>query len=142
MTSARRSSTMSCGASTPSPTPTRPATTSSGPGGHAPSRSYGRASSEIDQVGSWITRSDFPRWPSGACVAVRASRIVNACEETEMATGTVKWFNDQKGYGFIKPDEAGDDLFVHHRQIQGDGFRSLAEGQRVQFDASRGQKGM
>jgi len=59
-----------------------------------------------------------------------------------MATGTVKWFNDQKGYGFIKPDEQGDDLFVHHRQIQGDGFRSLTEGQRVQFDASRGQKGM
>jgi CspA family cold shock protein len=59
-----------------------------------------------------------------------------------MATGTVKWFNDQKGYGFIKPDGEGDDLFVHHRQIQGDGFRSLAEGQRVEFDASRGQKGM
>jgi len=56
--------------------------------------------------------------------------------------GKVKWFNDQKGYGFIKPDEQGDDLFVHHRQIQGDGFRSLTEGQRVQFDASRGQKGM
>ena len=59
-----------------------------------------------------------------------------------MATGTVKWFNDQKGYGFIKPDLEGDDLFVHHRQIQGDGHRSLVEGQRVEFEASRGQKGM
>jgi len=59
-----------------------------------------------------------------------------------MATGVVKWFNDSKGYGFIKPDGDGDDLFVHHRQIQGDGFRSLVEGQRVEFEASRGQKGM
>jgi CspA family cold shock protein len=59
-----------------------------------------------------------------------------------MATGTVKWFNDSKGYGFIKPDDNGDDLFVHHRQIQGQGFRSLTEGQRVEFEASRGQKGM
>ena len=56
--------------------------------------------------------------------------------------GIVKWFNDSKGYGFIKPDGDGDDLFVHHRQIQGDGFRSLVEGQRVEFEASRGQKGM
>ncbi len=59
-----------------------------------------------------------------------------------MAIGTVKWFNDSKGYGFIKPDGEGDDLFVHHRQIQGDGFRSLVEGQRVEFEANRGQKGM
>ena len=59
-----------------------------------------------------------------------------------MATGTVKWFNDSKGYGFIKPDEAGDDLFVHHRQIQGQGFRSLTEGQRVEYEAAKGQKGM
>jgi cold shock protein len=59
-----------------------------------------------------------------------------------MATGTVKWFNDSKGYGFIKPDDNGDDLFVHHRQIEGQGFRSLTEGQRVEFEASRGQKGM
>jgi CspA family cold shock protein len=59
-----------------------------------------------------------------------------------MATGTVKWFNDTKGYGFISPDEGGDDLFVHHRQIAGEGHRTLAEGQRVEFDASRGQKGM
>jgi CspA family cold shock protein len=59
-----------------------------------------------------------------------------------MATGTVKWFNDTKGYGFISPDEGGDDLFVHHRQIAGEGHRTLVEGQRVEFDASRGQKGM
>lgn len=59
-----------------------------------------------------------------------------------MAIGTVKWFNDSKGYGFIKPEDGGDDLFVHHRQIQGQGFRSLTEGQKVEYEASRGQKGM
>ena len=58
-----------------------------------------------------------------------------------MATGTVKWFNDDKGFGFITPDEAGKDLFVHHTAIQGDGFRSLAEGSRVSYDAENGDKG-
>jgi CspA family cold shock protein len=58
-----------------------------------------------------------------------------------MATGTVKWFNDEKGFGFITPDEAGTDLFVHHSAIQGDGFRSLAEGARVSYEAEAGPKG-
>ena len=58
-----------------------------------------------------------------------------------MATGTVKWFSDEKGFGFITPDEAGKDLFVHHSAIQSDGYRSLAEGQKVTFDAEQGQKG-
>ncbi|PVZ16306.1 MULTISPECIES: cold-shock protein [unclassified Pseudomonas] len=55
--------------------------------------------------------------------------------------GTVKWFNDEKGYGFITP-EAGDDLFVHYKAIESDGFKSLKEGQAVSFVATRGQKGM
>lgn len=59
-----------------------------------------------------------------------------------MATGTVKWFNDAKGFGFITPDEKGDDLFVHHSAITMQGFRSLKEGQRVSFDAVRGPKGL
>ena len=56
-------------------------------------------------------------------------------------TGVVKWFNDDKGFGFITP-ESGDDLFVHFGAIQSDGFKSLKEGQTVSFVAARGQKGM
>jgi CspA family cold shock protein len=58
-----------------------------------------------------------------------------------MATGTVKWFSDEKGYGFITPDESGKDLFVHHRGIGGEGFKSLAEGAKVSYDAEPGVKG-
>jgi CspA family cold shock protein len=58
-----------------------------------------------------------------------------------MATGTVKWFNDAKGYGFIAPDEGSKDLFVHHSSIVGSGFKSLAEGARVEFEAREGAKG-
>jgi CspA family cold shock protein len=60
---------------------------------------------------------------------------------SNMAQGTVKWFNDQKGYGFITPDEGGKDVFVHHSSIAGDGFKTLAEGARVEFEVAEGQKG-
>ena len=58
-----------------------------------------------------------------------------------MATGTVKWFNDAKGYGFIQPDEGGKDLFVHHSAIVGTGFKTLAEGAKVSYEAESGPKG-
>ena len=58
-----------------------------------------------------------------------------------MATGVVKWFNDAKGYGFITPDEGSKDLFVHFSNIAGDGFKSLTEGAKVEFDEREGQKG-
>jgi len=68
-------------------------------------------------------------------------RSTDAVEVKDMATGTVKWFSDEKGFGFITPDDPGKDLFVHFSGIAGDGFRTLAEGARVSFDAEQGPKG-
>jgi CspA family cold shock protein len=59
-----------------------------------------------------------------------------------MAQGTVKWFSDEKGYGFISPDEGGEDLLVHHTGIAGNGFKSLEEGAKVSYEATQGKKGM
>ena len=58
-----------------------------------------------------------------------------------MSTGTVKWFNSSKGFGFISPDDGGDDLFVHHSDIQTDGYASLDEGQKVEFEVGQGREG-
>ncbi|OGI63393.1 MAG: cold-shock protein [Candidatus Muproteobacteria bacterium RBG_16_60_9] len=58
-----------------------------------------------------------------------------------MATGTVKWFNDSKGFGFITPSDGGKDVFVHHSAIDGKGFKSLAEGQKVQYEVQQSPKG-
>jgi CspA family cold shock protein len=58
-----------------------------------------------------------------------------------MAQGTVKWFSHEKGYGFITPDDGGEDLFVHHTGIEGTGFKSLQEGEKVSYEPTRGRKG-
>ncbi|ATY09141.1 MULTISPECIES: cold-shock protein [Actinomycetes] len=58
-----------------------------------------------------------------------------------MTEGTVKWFNSEKGFGFITPDNGGGDVFVHYSEIQGNGFRTLEENARVQFEIGQGQKG-
>jgi CspA family cold shock protein len=58
-----------------------------------------------------------------------------------MGQGTVKWFNDKKGYGFIVPDGGGKDIFVHHTSIQGEGFKTLKEGERVQFELTQSDRG-
>jgi CspA family cold shock protein len=81
----------------------------------------------------------YGRTPVGRGTAEGAVRDV---EEEPMATGTVKWFNDAKGFGFITQDNGGEDVFCHHTAISMEGFRTLAEGQRVEFDIVRGPKGL
>jgi CspA family cold shock protein len=82
-----------------------------------------------------------------------SARVRSSCHRTSayrphispgrepMATGTVKWFSDDKGFGFITPDDQGKDLFVHHSGIAGSGFKTLAEGAKVSYDATEGPKG-
>jgi cold shock protein len=76
-------------------------------------------------------------------VGIRPRQLVVSLDmrKAEMPEGVVKWFSADKGYGFITPDDGGKDLFVHFNAIQGDGFRSLDEGQRVSFEATEGPKG-
>jgi len=69
------------------------------------------------------------------------SRFTNFIQGNIMATGTVKWFNDSKGYGFITPDDGGDDLFAHFSAINMQGFKTLKEGQKVSFEVTTGPKG-
>jgi cold shock protein len=90
---------------------------------------------------------------SGFCFdgsAAQKRRAVFCCDGPQeqkgglmdTAQGTVKWFSDEKGYGFISPDEGGEDLFVHHSGIEGNGFKSLDEGAKVTYEATQGRKGM
>jgi CspA family cold shock protein len=85
--------------------------------------------------------------PDTVCVfgrdlrAARRYRSSAEGEQLQMATGTVKWFSDDKGFGFITPDDGGRDLFVHFSGINGDGYRSLPEGSKVSYEEEAGPKG-
>jgi cold shock protein len=79
-------------------------------------------------------------WSTGA-MHYRARVINTAYVEEKMTTGTVKWFNDAKGFGFITPDDGGEDLFAHFSEVQGSGFKSLQENQKVSFEVKQGPKG-
>jgi CspA family cold shock protein len=90
-----------------------------------------------DSLLKGILSSTIGGWMTGR----RCCRPLRKKEEG-MATGTVKWFNDAKGFGFITQDGGGEDVFCHHTAIMAEGFRSLSEGQKVEFDITRGPKGL
>src|SRR5438477_10299211 len=97
---------------------------------------------EILTAGAWHCRPSL----HGQAIRTSPGRAHVRPEEcstrrTHMAQGTVKWFNADKGYGFIAPDDGTDDVFVHHSALQADGYRSLQENQRVEYTAGRGPKG-
>jgi CspA family cold shock protein len=73
---------------------------------------------------------------------LRTGAVIFLFQGLLMDTGTVKWFNDSKGFGFITPDAGGDDLFAHFSEVRGDGFKTLAENQKVSYETRRGPKGL
>jgi CspA family cold shock protein len=84
--------------------------------------------------GEEMREGQCPQHPSR--IRLKAAEVLR-----NMATGVVKWFSDEKGFGFITPDDGGADAFVHFSAIQADGFRTLAEGAKVEFELGEGQKG-
>src|SRR5436190_24211347 len=92
-------------------------------------------------AGRNVRRKQCRRSQTVGFVATTADAARRIAVEEYMATGTVNWFSDEKGFGFITPDEGSKDLFVHHTSIEADGYRSLAEGSRVEYESEAGDKG-
>ena len=107
---------------------------------------YSARRSDLQEVKCAVPSAAFavPKWQFNSLdvMPVREARFRHAHSKgMNMATGTVKWFNDSKGFGFITPDDGGKELFAHHSSIQMDGYKSLKDGQKVSFDVTQGQKG-
>ena len=83
----------------------------------------------------------FYLWASVTQASSNLNNILIEGGELHMVRGTVKWFNDSKGYGFISQEDGSGDVFVHHTAIQGEGFKTLSEGQTVEFEVTKGPKG-
>ena len=87
-----------------------------------------------------MRKKRFATLPKAPASSVREGAAKEG-KPKRMARGTVKWFDEDKGYGFITPEEGGEDLFVHYSNIEGEGFRSLEEGAKVSYEPARGRKG-
>jgi CspA family cold shock protein len=134
-----------CGSSTTAADPTVPAVaavpTMSAPAAPTPAASA-PASPDVQVVATWTCENDGT---NTTCVCEGEQ---SSCKETvgkpsnvKGALGTVKWFDDSKGFGFVTPDKGGEDVFVHFSAISGQGFQTLVEGQRVSFDVTDGKRG-
>ncbi len=88
-------------------------------------------------MGDFIVEGSGDGCPARVCYRRKQTRK----KGRRMARGTVKWFSSEKGYGFITPEDGGEDLFVHHTGIEGTGFKSLEEGDKVSYEPTRGRKG-